>query len=239
MQSISDAARLAGLARIDLFQTLPRETLERLAAAVTHLQPRNGAKLFVQGDSSGLVFAIVGGEGCVRIGSVSRRDKALMVEVFRQGDLFGEVGVIDDLPRTADAVVDGSVRLAAIPKSVFMEVLEDTPALGAAMARSLAQRLRRTFSLLEDATFETLEVRLARQLLYLLRNDSRRTDRGQQIGIRLNQRDMADLLGATNRSIITILNAWRNAGIVHFDAVGARLTVVDEAYLQKLIDPHT
>jgi hypothetical protein len=49
-------------------------------------------------------------------------------------------------------------------------------------------------------------------------------------------RHLADLLGATTRSIITILNAWRASSVVAYDGDRAQLTLVDEAALQALID---
>ena len=53
---------------------------------------------------------------------------------------------------------------------------------------------------------------------------------------RFRQGDLADLLGATTRSIITILNAWRSSGVVAYDAQKARLTICKEAVLQGLLD---
>jgi len=223
------------LQRVSVFRGLPIEALMRLAAGTTYMQAKHQIKLFAQGDRCDAVYAIIGGEGRVRIGSVSRRSKALMVEMFSKGDLFGELGVIDELPRTADAIVIGQVHLARISSACFRRVLNETPELGAALAKSLCQRLRRTYALLEDAAFETLEVRLARQVLYLLRTDSRKRGSAAMIGVRMNQGELADLLGATTRTIITILNEWRAKGIVHFDAAGARLTVHDDVYLQRLV----
>src|SRR3954447_11339481 len=99
----------------------------------------------------------------------------------------------------------------------------------------IARRLRRTFALLQHATFETLEVRLARQVLYLLDREGRPTPEGVRLGHRLRQGDLADLLGATTRSIITILNAWRTAGIVIYNTEQARLTVCNIKALQALV----
>jgi CRP-like cAMP-binding protein len=98
-----------------------------------------------------------------------------------------------------------------------------------------AQRLRRTSLLFRDATFESLEVRLAKQVLYLASRDGRRTEQGLQLGGRFRQGDLADLLGATTRSIITILNAWRASGLVAFDAARAQLTICREHELQQMI----
>jgi hypothetical protein len=50
---------------------------------------------------------------------------------------------------------------------------------------------------------------------------------------------LADLLGTTTRSIITILNAWRAFGLVIYDVNRAQLALVDEAGLRGLIDSAT
>ena len=81
----------------------------------------------------------------------------------------------------------------------------------------------------------TIEVRLARQVLYLAGREGRRTDQGLQLSGRFRQGDLADLLGATTRSIITILNAWRTAGLVTYDTDRALLTVCDIAALRAIV----
>ncbi len=154
------------------------------------------------------------GRGRVRVGAPDNAAKRLMVEVFRAGDVFGEIGVLDGATRSADAVVIGEVKLARIPAAAFLETAQSEPALGLALARLLSMRLRRTFGLLQDATFAPLEVRLARQVLYLLKADSVKTDKGVRLAARFRQGDLADLLGATTRSIISILNAWRASNLV-------------------------
>jgi CRP-like cAMP-binding protein len=175
----------------------------------------------------------------VRIGAVDRHSKALMVEVFHVGDIFGEIGVIDAHTRTAAAVAEGRLRVARISASAFLWALASSPKLGEAICRILAQRLRRTFELFQDATFERLEVRLARQILYLVSHDARQTDQGLRLSSRLRQADLADLLGATTRSIITILNAWRSRTIVIYDTDRALLTVPNKLALQAIIDADT
>ena len=159
-----------------------------------------------------------------------------MVEVFRAGEIFGEIGVIDSGYRTASAVAEGSLRLAKIRQALFLDALATCPTLGEALCRMLAQRLRRTYELFQDATFETLEVRLARQVLYLGANQGRPTPRGLRLTHRLRQADLADLLGATTRSIITILNAWRASGLVVYDTDRALLTVQDVAAMRAIVD---
>jgi CRP/FNR family cyclic AMP-dependent transcriptional regulator len=223
------------LASIAMFRTMSAEDLLRLEQVSTILEPGDGASIFVQGDPADAVFAIVAGDGQVRIGAIDRHSKALMVEVFRAGDIFGEIGVIDGGARTASAVAEGRLRLMKIHAAAFLVALANSPRIGEALCRMMARRLRRTFELFQDATFETLDVRLARQILYLVERDGRPAQGGVRLMRRLRQGDLADLLGATTRSIITILNAWRAADIVAYDTERALLTVRDAGALRAIV----
>jgi CRP/FNR family transcriptional regulator, cyclic AMP receptor protein len=219
------------------FEGLDAADLDRIEARSRMVEPRDGAEIFAEGDPADAVYAVVGGTGHVRIGAIDRHSKGLMIEVFRTGDIFGEIGVIDGSTRSADAVAEGRVRLMRIDGRVFLDALNNNALLGANLCRMFASRLRRTSILFRDATFESLEVRLARQLLYLGKREGRRTDQGLQLAGRFRQSDLADLLGTTTRSIITILNSWRADGLVIYDAARAQLTLCREAELQKLVGP--
>jgi CRP-like cAMP-binding protein len=236
--SATEGTSLAtALGEFPVFAGLPATALQKLAAGAVVQQLPDGAQVFVQGDAADAVFAILRGDGRVRVGVPDATSKRLMVEVFREREIFGEMGVIDGGNRSADASADGNVRLARIRAAQFLDVLETTPALGTNLVRMLSRRLRRTFALFQDAIFEPLEIRLARQLLYLATVGARRADGKLRISGRFRQGDLADLLGATTRSIITTLNAWRAAGLVEYDGQRGFVTIVDEARFRAIVEP--
>jgi CRP/FNR family cyclic AMP-dependent transcriptional regulator len=222
------------LVSINVLKGLGSDEIKRLEQGSVLLEPRDGTTIFTQGDPADAVYAIIDGDGHVRIGAIDQHSKALMVEVFRAGEIFGEIGVIDGGSRTASAVAAGRVKLIKIRGTVFLAALTSCPALAEALCRIMAQRLRRTFELFQDATFETLEVRLARQILYLAEREGRPTQQGLRLPHRLRQADLADLLGTTTRSIITTLNAWRAASLVIYDTDRALLTVQNIAALRAM-----
>jgi CRP/FNR family transcriptional regulator, cyclic AMP receptor protein len=223
---------------VQAFKTLQADTIETLAKGSSLVNCADRARIFGHGDRADHVYAIVGGTGRVRISSADESGKTFMIEVFGCGELFGEIAVIDGGPRTADAVADGSLTLLCIRATVFLHALEIAPGLGAAISRLLAARLRRTFLLLEAVTFETVELRLARQLLYLGEREGRILSGGMRLRGRYRQGDLADLLGVSTRSIITVLNAWRERGVVAYDAATARITILDHAALLDVVDRH-
>lgn len=219
------------------FKGIDRAQLDRIEARSRMIVPRDGAQIFAQGDASDAVYVIVAGTGHVRIGAIDGHSKGLMIEIIHVGDLFGEIAVIDGSTRTADAVVEGRVSLLRISSPVFLQTLNENAAFGVNLCRMFAARLRRTAGLFQDASFANLETRLARQILYLAKHGGRRTEQGLRLAGRFRQGDLADLLGATTRSIITILNAWRASGLVLYDPTHAQLTLCKEEDLRALMVP--
>lgn len=219
-----------------LFEGVRPEDCTRLLAAASMRDVVENDFVFRQGDTAGAAYIVSGGGGKVRVGALGGAEKQLMVEIFTQGDLFGELAALDGTDRSAEAVaLGGPVRLAVLPAAPFREALAQVPRLGANLALMLAARLRRTFTLLQDATFERLEIRLARQLLYLAKRDGRPGADGVRLAQRVNQDDLADLMGATTRSVITILNAWRSDGTLRYDARTGRVTLPDPERLARLV----
>jgi CRP-like cAMP-binding protein len=224
------------LASIAVFKGMTCEALSRLEQGSLIMEPRDGSTIFTQGDLADAVYAIIAGDGHVRIGAIDQRSKALMVEVFHAGEIFGEIGVIDGGVRTTSAIAEGRLQLVKIRQAAFRSALTNVPMLGEALCRMMALRLRRTYELFQDAVFERLEVRLARQVLYLAAREGRVTPQGTRLGHRFRQADLADLLGATTRSIISILNDWRGAGVVIYDTERALLTVKDIGALRSIVE---
>ena len=115
------------LASVTMFNGMNQKELSQIEQGSLILEPHDSVTLFAQGDPADAVYAIIAGDGHVRIGAIDRRSKALMVEVFRIGDIFGEIGVFDGGVRTAGAVAQGSVKLVKIHRTAFLSALERCP----------------------------------------------------------------------------------------------------------------
>ncbi|MEM1206691.1 MAG: cyclic nucleotide-binding domain-containing protein [Acidobacteriota bacterium] len=71
--------------------------------------------------------------------------------VLAQGDFFGEMSLLEDLPRTASARAMADVRLLRINGSTFDQMLRKNPEIAVRMMRKLSRRLRETDQMLRDA----------------------------------------------------------------------------------------
>ncbi len=109
------------LARVPFFEGLTREALGLIAQVATEESHATGTKLFQFGDAGDKLFVVL--EGKVRIS----REVAGMGEealaVLGPGEVFGEMSLLDEAPRSADARVHESCRVLVIRKEAFDDLL--------------------------------------------------------------------------------------------------------------------
>ncbi len=223
---------LQRLAEAPLFQHVDRELVDGLLRSAQPLAVADQHAVFARGDPVRYLYFVR--QGRVKISTLSEAGKSFVVEVFQDGDVFGEITAVDGGERTADATALGPVSLYAVSAEAFRTALAQSPVLSLNLLRITVARLRRTYALLEDTTFFDLETRLAKQLLYLKNLGATATPAGTRIAMRVRQEDLADLLGATTRRIISILNDWREAGIAVLDSRSGFVTILDEARFQAI-----
>jgi len=94
-----------------------------------------GDFLFREGDKRDVMYVLLEGEVEVRLGSY-------VVETAQPGALIGEMALIDDSPRAANAVAKTPCRLAKIDQRRFYFLVQQTPHFATHVIKSLADRLR-------------------------------------------------------------------------------------------------
>jgi CRP-like cAMP-binding protein len=113
--------RLEQLAKIELFMGLKPEALELIAKVGSEETHATGTKIFQHGDAGDKLYLIV--EGKVRISREVPGMGEEALAVLGPGQAFGEMALLDESPRSADARVHDRCRLLAIPKDGFDDLL--------------------------------------------------------------------------------------------------------------------
>ena len=94
-----------------------------------------GEEIFVQGDASSEMFGVVSGAvDLLRDGTVVAR--------VEPGGTFGEMGIIDQAPRSLTAVAAEQSEIAVIDEHTFLFLVQETPMFALQVMRSLAARIR-------------------------------------------------------------------------------------------------
>ena len=93
---------LALLAGHYLFRDLDAVVVERIAALAVTRRLRAGEVLFLKGDEGDALYCVLKGQ--VRISTTGPRGRTVILTMMGPGDVFGEIALLDGMPRTADAV---------------------------------------------------------------------------------------------------------------------------------------
>jgi CRP-like cAMP-binding protein len=112
-----------------------------------------GEYLFREGDLGTEMYILQ--EGRVEIVKTVDGEEHQLA-VLEKGDFFGEMSVLEELPRTASARTLATSRLLQINGSTFDQMLHDNPEIAVRMMRKLSSRLRQTESLLQDVLGRTV-----------------------------------------------------------------------------------
>jgi len=94
-----------------------------------------GDFLFREGDQRDKMYVLLEGEMDIRLGDY-------VVETAKEGALIGEMALIDDSPRAANAVAKTDCRLAPIDKRRFHFLIQQHPHFATHVMKELADRLR-------------------------------------------------------------------------------------------------
>jgi len=173
-----------------------------------------GALIFAKGDPGNSMMAVL--HGRVMISSPSVDGRQVVLTTFREGDVFGEIALLDGKERTADATAATDCELLVVARRSLLALLERRPELAHQLLIVLCERIRRTNEQVEDFAFLHLETRIAKALLRLVQEEGQRTPESH-LGLKISQRALGEIVGSSRESVNKHLQDWKRSGIIELE----------------------
>jgi CRP-like cAMP-binding protein len=123
------------LAGFPLFSGLPKRRLRDLVRDATLAEYSLGDVVIEQGARGDSLYVILSGSAKARGKPAAR--------TLRIGDYFGELGVLDGVPRSATVVAMGELQVMKIPRQSFLRLAQRYPAIPLEMVSKLGSQIRR------------------------------------------------------------------------------------------------
>lgn len=203
------------LASSEIFSELDAEVLCQLEQLGRRRSYRARETLFQKGDASDFLVAIL--SGCVRVCVYSVEGREIVLNIIEPGQVVGEIGMLDNKGRTADAVAIDAVEALVIDRGAVKRVLAENPEATFKLIETLCTRLRRTSNQVEIIGYRDLPARMAALLLELKADFGRETGSGILIDRKLSQRDMARMIASTRESVNRQLRTWTADGVISIE----------------------
>ena len=206
-----------------LFRDLPPAVIERLGSYMKTRRVARGTTMFAKGDpGSGLMGVLA---GAVKVSVASADGKDIVLNVFREGDIFGEIALLDGRPRTADATAMSDCELIVIERRDFVPFLSSQPDVMLKFIEILCSRLRRTSEQVQDITFLNLPTRLAKTLLQLTGGVQ---GSAMPTKATITQREISQMIGMSRESTNKQLRAWAKRGWIRLERGGVGVLALDK-----------
>jgi CRP-like cAMP-binding protein len=183
-----------------------------------------GETIFLKGSEGSGMMAVVRGQ--VRISAPSRDGKEIVLNVINPGEVFGEIALLDGRERTADATALTDCELMVLERRDVLPYLEKNPKVCLRLLEVLCDRIRRTTEQVEDVLFLALPGRIAKAILRLSRNGAQ--------PVRISQRELGTMVGATRESVNKYLGDWQRRDIL--SVRNGAIIVADAETLEELAE---
>jgi CRP/FNR family cyclic AMP-dependent transcriptional regulator len=161
----SDQDKIELLALTELFGALSQELLALVAAQATRRRYRRGTFVFCQGDPGFGLYVV--SEGLLKVVVGSEQGDEMVLVTLERPDTFGELALIDGLPRSASVEVVEPSTVLVIDRAVLLDLMQSSPAFTKNLLRSLGGVLRRLTGQASDFVFLDLQGRVAKLLVRL------------------------------------------------------------------------
>ena len=217
------------LKSVALFADLEGEELERFSHVAVPRSFPAGTRVFHEGDSSDACYIVK--EGSFRVTREHSDGRAITLATLEPGEIFGELAMLDGDKRSAsaEALTDG--ELLALPANDVRSLLARHPEIALKLVAGLVRRLRAANVRLSRQSFQTVPSRVAGILAQLSRENG--SVNGEEVTIRMNQTDLAQLAGTSRESVSRFLAELERAGVVRSGR--GRVTVLDPPKLRNYI----
>ena len=138
------------LLRVEAFSDFPRESLERLAAAGQRRCFAAGERIMRQGEEATSIYVVLRGQVRIQRSHPSLSTPLVLAE-FGEGEVVGEMGILDGQPRSATVVAIGPVDALEIAAEELVATVHTVPGVAGAILKLVSRRLRSMDELVEQA----------------------------------------------------------------------------------------
>lgn len=212
---------LVALRSLPIFDSLPEDRLAAIGQRARLRHAKKGEVVLHAGDRTDNLYIIL--TGTLRVLVSDEDGREVILSILHPGELFGEMGVIDDHPRSATVTAIEPSELVVIAKSDFRLSLEENFDLALYIMRGLVKRLRQADRKIESLALMDVYGRVARLLLDM----AVEVDGRLYVQSNPSRQDIAKMVGASREMVSRVMRDLHVDGLI--DESGGHILLSHDA----------
>jgi CRP/FNR family cyclic AMP-dependent transcriptional regulator len=196
------------LRNVPLFAMLTESQLELLTSVVSRKSFPRGTTIIATGDTTDSLYVVISGRLKVMMSDDEGRE--VILAILGPNEFFGEMGLLDDHPRSASVVSIEACELLSLAKRDFKKCLAENFEMTMTVMRGLVKRLREADRKIGSLALMDVYGRVARLLLEMAD-----TIDGQKVVTKkLAKQDIAKMIGASREMVSRVMKDLQTGGTI-------------------------
>ncbi len=196
------------LRNVPLFAGLNEQQLEVLARTMVRKSVGRNSKIIGAGDPTDSLYIVINGR--LKVLMSDEQGREVILSILGPGEFFGEMGLLDDSPRSASVVTLEACELLSISKTDFKRSLAENFDLSLAVMRGLVKRLREADQKIGSLALMDVYGRVARLLLQMSDDVN-----GEKVVVKkLSKQDIAKMIGASREMVSRVMKDLQLGGYI-------------------------
>jgi CRP/FNR family cyclic AMP-dependent transcriptional regulator len=179
-----------------------------LTTMVTRKSTPRSTTIMAGGDPTDSLYIVLSGR--LKVMMSDSEGKEVILAILGPGEFFGEMGLIDDEPRSATVVTIEPCELLSIAKRDFKKYMAENFLMTEAVMRGLVRRLREADRKIGSLALLDVYGRVARLLLDMAEN----VDGEKVVTKRLPKQDIAKMIGASREMVSRVMKDLQVGGYI-------------------------
>ena len=219
------------LKHIRLFDGISPSEMQEMEKITRMEEVKKRQPLYLPGDPSSNVYLLK--KGRVKIANTAPNGKEVTFDILEPGEVFGELDVLEDAPRSTSAETLDDAVICVIPRKDFDQYLAMHPTVMFKLTKLIGLRLKKIQSRVEDLVFREVPARLAHLLSELGKTEGVVEKQGIRLKVKLTHQEMANLIGCSRETVSTTMGQFRNDGLLQIN--GRTITILKPDGLARLL----
>ncbi len=197
---------------IPIFSVLEETALSKIVDIGLKRKYTKNSIVFLEEETGAILFIISTGK--VKVVRTDDDGKEVILSILGPGDFFGEMALLDGLPRSATVVALDESELFIINRREFLNLIESSPQVAISLLRELTRRLRKADEQIENLSLKDAVGRVANVIIQLA-DDVGKIKKGEVVIEDFPvQQDLANMAGTSRETISRTIHQFMRHGYV-------------------------
>ncbi|WP_373513022.1 response regulator [Persicitalea sp.] len=176
---------------------------------------------------TGIFFLI---EGKIKAYRANESGKEFITDLYKEGDFFGYVDLLQDNPYQDTAVALGESEVALIPKEDFFELLQGNREVSSRFIKMLSNEIKEREERLLQLAYNSVRKRVAEAIVMLAQRYQ--ADKARPFSMAITREDIASIVGTATETVIRTLSDFKQEKLVEMK--GSLITILNYEKLVRM-----